>query len=117
MADRPTVPGRRWAEMRGRAGPTDRPSPAVRRAGLEFGVLNLAKNWKTKLFGRRKERSAMVQGKSTYVSCRRRSVGGESFSTLMRGTNIDMPAAAVESDGPDQPFHREINTREKNRLA
>ena len=43
VADRPTVPGRRWAEMRGRAGPTDRPSPAVRRAGLEFGVLNLAK--------------------------------------------------------------------------
>ena len=44
VADRPTVPGRRWAEMRGRAGPTDRPSPAVRRAGLEFGVRNLAKN-------------------------------------------------------------------------
>ena len=30
----------------------------------------------------------------------------ESFSTLIFGMNIDIrPAAAVESDGPDRPFH------------
>ena len=93
VADRPTVPGRRWAEMRGRAGPTDRPSPAVRRAGLEFGVLNLAKDWKTKLFGRRKERSAMVQGKSTLSQPARD--GRSEASSLGLLVSVERGAAAM----------------------